>query len=144
MLMLTTMAASAQWTKSIHITTDDGIDVTLSLSRQLNIKFTDTQLIATDGTQTITADLDKVKLSYETTASITTPKDNQRPVIKDNTIIFQGIKAGTSVAVYAADGKLVRTIPAKENDGSVSIDLNYLPKGVSIIRVGKLSLKYRR
>ena len=146
-LLLLSMTASAQYTKSIRLSADDGTDVLLSLSRSLNIRFDNTNLIASDNGQTITVSLDKVKIEYSTDKAPTGIADVQEDrgyTIGDGTITFQGLKAGQTVRVFSVDGKLMMTVPANNDGGKTSIELSTLPKGVSIIHAGKYNLKYSR
>ena len=145
-LLLLSMTASAQYTKSIRLSADDGTDVLLSLSHSLNIKFDNTNLIASDGGQTITISLDKVKMEYSTDVAtgIADVQEDRGYTIGDGTITFQGLKAGQTVRVFSVDGKLMMTVPANNDGGKTSIELSTLPKGVSIIQAGKYNLKYSR
>lgn len=145
-LMLLSMAASAQYTKSIHLTTDDGMDVLLNLSRSLTIRFDGNNLVAVDGEQTITASLEHVKIEYATDAATAGIDEVQEQghTIKNGIVTFQGLKAGQLVRVFSVDGKLLMTVPATDNGGKVSIPLSTLPAGVNIIQAGKYSLKYSR
>ena len=145
-MLIMSIAASAQYTKSIHLTTDDGTDVRIALSRALMLTFKDGNLTADDGKQQVTISLEKVKIEYSTeeiVAGIVSPQLQQEdPILKDGFIVFQGLKAGQSVRVYTADGKLVTQLVVK--DGCKKLDLSQLPKGVTIIQAGQHSLKYNR
>lgn len=143
-LLLLSATASAQYTKSIRLSADDGTDVLLNLSRSLNIKFDANNLIASDGGQTLTISLDKVKMEYSTDVAtgIADVQKEQDYTIGDGTITFQGLKAGQTVRVFSVDGKLLMTVPANSDGGKTSIELSTLPKGISIIQAGKFSLKY--
>lgn len=143
-LVLICATAKAQYTKSILLTTDDGTTVTLNLSRSLAIRFDGENLIASNGGQTLTVSLDKVKMEYSTesnTNDIETPKQPIR-YMKDGTIVFQGLRHGEPVRVYSIDGRLLMTLPYKKDGTSVSVTLSSLPKGVCVIQAGKYSMKY--
>ena len=118
--------------------------MTLNLSRSLAIRFDSENLIASDGGQTLTVSLDKVKMEYSTessTAGIETPEQPIR-YMKDGTIVFQGLRHGEPVRVYATDGRLLMTLPCVGDGTSVSVALSSLPKGVCVIQAGKYSMKY--
>ena len=118
--------------------------MTLNLSRSLAIRFDSENLIASDGGQTLTVSLDKVKMEYSTessTAGIETPEQPIR-YMKDGTIVFHGLRHGEPVRVYATDGRLLMTLPCVGDGTSVSVALSSLPKGVCVIQAGKYSMKY--
>lgn len=143
-LVLTSMAVQAQHTKSIRLTADDGTVVTLNLSRSLVIRFNAENLIASDGEQTLTVSIDKVKMEYSTESTATGIDTPTMPshCLKDGTVVFQGLKPGEPVCVYSADGKLLATLPADESGSNVCVCLSAMPKGIYIIQAGKHSMKY--
>lgn len=145
-LLLLSVVASAQYTKSIHLWADDSTDVMFALSRTMTIRFDDGQLIASDGKQSITISLDKVKMEYSTedVTAIDAPQAQQGPSLEDGAIVFRGMKAGQQIRVYSLDGKLLMTVPVGNDGKQVSIALSTLPKGICIIQAGKYSMKYRR
>ena len=143
-LVLFWATAQAQYTKSILLTTDDGTTVTLNLSRSLVIRFDAENLIASDGEQTLTVTLDKVKMEYSTESSATGIETPEQPIsyMKDGTIVFQRLRHGEPVRVYSTSGRLLMTLPYDKDGTSVSINLSSLPKGVCVIQAGKYSMKY--
>lgn len=144
LLVLLSTTVQAQHTKSIRLTAEDGTTVTLNLSRSLAIHFDSENLIATDGEQTLSISLDKVKMEYSTEANATGIEtlEESIPYLKDGTIAFQGLGNGEQVCVYAADGRLLTRLPLDKNSKSINVSLSSLPKGTCIIRAGKHSMKY--
>lgn len=146
-MLLLSVVASAQYTKSIRLWADDGTDMMFALSRALTIRFDNGQLIASDGTQSLTISLDKVKIEYSTedVSGIDALQTQDGPSLEDGAIVFRGMKAGQQVRVYSIDGKLLTTIPIeKDAAGQARLVLSTLPKGISIIQAGKYNMKYRR
>ena len=62
-----------------------------------------------------------------------------QPVLTDR-MLFQQLPAGSEVRVYTVDGKSVCTLTA-DSDGSVSLDLSRLPRGVLIIQTPNGTIK---
>ena len=145
-MLLLSVVASAQYTKSIHLWAEDDTDVMFALSRALTIRFDNGQLTASDGTQSLTINLDKVKIEYSTedVTSIDAPQLQQVPSLENGAIVFRGMKAGQQVRVYSIDGKLLMKIPIEKDAGLARLVLSTLPKGISIIQAGKYNMKYRR
>ena len=145
-MLLLSVAASAQYTKSIRLWADDDTDVMFALSRALTLRFDNQELIASDGTQSLTISLDKVKIEYSTedVTAIDAPQTQEGPSLENGAIVFRGMKAGQQVHVYSLDGKLLTTIPVEKDARQACVVLSNLPKGISIIQAGKYSLKYRR
>lgn len=143
-LTLLTIGAQAQYAKSIRLTADDGTDVILNLSRSLVISFDNENLIASDGEQTLSVSLDKVKMEYSTENNSVGIKLTELPdhYVKDGTVVFQGLKAGETVRVFTIGGQQIQNLSPDGNSKSVSVILSTLPKGISIIQVGKYSMKY--
>lgn len=145
-MLLLSVAASAQYTKSIRLWADDDTDVMFALSRALTLRFDNQELIASDGTQSLTISLDKVKIEYSTedVTAIDAPQTQEGPSLENGAIVFRGMKAGQQVRVYSLDGKLLMKIPIEKDAGLARLVLSTLPKGISIIQAGKYNMKYRR
>lgn len=145
-LLLLSLTASAQYTRSIHLSADDGTDVLLNLSRSLTIKFDNANLIASDGEQTVAISLDKVKMTYSTEEVSTGIAEllEQDYTFGGDAITFQGLKKDQPIRVFSVDGKLLMTILISNEGGKASIRLSTLPIGISIIQAGNHSLKYYR
>lgn len=57
--------------------------------------------------------------------------------------MMSGLNAGSTVSVFALDGKTIQTMSAG-SDGKAEIDFNQLPKGVYIIKTDKGSFKIQK
>lgn len=145
-LMVCTMAAQAQYTKSLKLTKSDGSSVLINLSRSLVITFDNGQMKAADGDQQLSFALDGLKMEYSpeqaATAIESVPQQADKPVVENGTITFRNLAAGQQVRIYAADGRLLQTIATQ--DGNARVSLESLPKGISIVKAGSYSLKYQR
>jgi len=107
--------------------------------------FEEDELVTTDGVQTISFILDDLKIEYLSDVSgIELPVSKQTFVMKDNMLIVHGVERNKSVQVFHPSGMLLRAETPQDADGIVSIPLSSLPKGVFIVKFGKISLKYQR
>ena len=66
-----------------------------------------------------------------------------RPIIAFGEASFSNLKAGQHITVYTIDGKVVKTVTAAQ-DGTASVQLSTLPKGVYILRSPQGSVKVKR
>ena len=106
--------------KNLRITSTRA-DVTFALSDVVNFTYVNTDPTGID-------DLDKeasnpAEVSY-----------------KDGTLVLSQLKQGASVAVYTADGKIVRELKA-QHQGSFRLSLASLPKGVYIVKADTITYK---
>lgn len=144
-LMVCTMAAQAQYTKSLKIWKADGSSVLINLSRSLVITFDNGQMTAADGKQQLSFALDDLKMEYSTqqaaTAIDAVSQKDDKPIVENGTITFRNLAEGQQVRVYAADGRLLQTIATQ--DGNARVFLESLPQGICIVKAGSYSLKYQ-
>jgi len=146
-LLLLTIAASAQYTKSIRLWADDGTDMTFNLSRSLVIRFDEKNLIASDENQTFTISLDKVKMEYSNSPAPTGIEKTlagQGASFENGSLVFQGLKENQPIRVYSFNGQLLRTVPAVSRNGKTVLPLSALPQGACIIQAGAYNIKYNR
>ena len=115
-LLLLAVAAQAQYTKSIRLTTDDGSEKVINLSRSLVIKFDDDHLIANDGQSTVSVLLDKVGFAYDTSLWVSKPCDTNF----DGTVDVADIATVISVMAAGASGSESKTADVN-GDGTVDV-----------------------
>ena len=106
--------------KNLRITSTRA-DVTFALSDVVNFTYVNTDPTGID-------DLDK-EASNPTEVSY-----------KDGTLVLSQLKQGASVAVYTADGKIVRELKA-QRQGTFRLSLASLPKGVYIVKADTITYK---
>ena len=56
---------------------------------------------------------------------------------------MSGLKAGSSVSVFTADGKTIQKTTVGE-DGNAEIDFSKMPKGVYVVKTEKGSIKIQK
>ncbi len=87
------------------------------------------------------------QVEKETTAiaTIRTNDDiaGSRPTVAFGEASFSNLKAGQRIMVYTIDGKPVNSVTVTQ-DGTASVQLNSLPKGVYILRTPQGSFKVKR
>lgn len=143
-ISLLSSAGFAQNIKAIRVTSSNGESAVFQMSNALTMIFEEDELVTTDGVQTISFGLDDLKIEYLSDVSgIELPFSKQMFVMKDNMLIAQGVERNKSVQVFHPSGMLLRTESPKDADGIVCIPLSSFPKGVFIVKFGKISLKYQ-
>ena len=148
-LFLTLAVVAAVCAKAEIITvmfyTVDGRKIGYTISEKPVCKYTDnnTRLLvatASDKVDYDVADLQKFVFTGEV-VKVENAKAAQGSFSnKSGLLSFEGYKAGTSVAVYSADGVLVEKAVAN-TAGQAKLSLQNRPKGVYIVKAGKTSIK---
>jgi len=133
MLVLTAcVGVSAQSLDYLTVRTADGGERSLAVD-DLKLTFEDGQLVAHTPETVVTWSLTDLSLMYfaaQPTAIATLAQEQPAPVYR-NGVLTVSAPAGTSVRLYAADGRLVATY-VKSADGSESFT-PALPHGVYIV-----------
>lgn len=143
-LYLISLTGVAQNVKAIRITASDATNATFMLSTALTIYFKDNLLLATDGTQTVSFNLDGLKLDYlSEVTGIESTKAAAIYSIKDNMLLIQSPDKDQQAKVFSTSGQLLRTEFPRANDDIICISFASLSKGIYIIWCGNLSLKYQ-
>ena len=143
-LSLISLVGVAQDIKAIRITASDATNATFMLSKALTIHFENNLLLATDGTQTISFNLDGIKIEYlSKVTGIESIEAKAIFSIKDNMLFIQSLDKDQQAKVFSTSGQLLMTEYPKANDGIIYISFASLPKEICIIRCGNLSLKYK-
>ena len=144
-LCLISSTGLAQNVKAIRVTSNNGECATFQLSNTLEMNLGSNELLITDGAQTISFELDDLKIEYFSDVSgIEQPVINQRFTMENNMLIVQGVEKNECVQVYHPSGIVLRTESPQCEDGMVCIPLSSIPLGVFIVRCGTLTLKYQR
>ena len=129
---------------AIIITSKDGSTVAYALSEKPNISFSSTDLIVTTGKIQIKYLLDNFsKITYDlpnsSVATISRPDESPFD-ISGNTLIFPGLKPGSSIAAYDISGKLI----LKQDIGEVcdyAVSIDSWGVGVYLVNVNGLTYK---
>ena len=136
--VITTASAQGQY---LVLTQGDGTVGKFLLADQPVITFSESNLVVTCGSETLTTPMAGLKTSYEdATTAVEHPTFNERPTISFGEASFEGLKAGSNISVYAIDGRVLATTKADE-EGRASIQLSGLGQGVVILRTPTRSYK---
>ena len=91
--------------------------------------------IITEQVDNVTTAIGSIQMNDDITPS--------RPTIAFGEASFSNLKAGQRITVYTIDGKVVDTVTATQ-DGTASVQLSSLPKGVYILRSPQGSVKVKK
>ena len=144
LLVLLATSVKAQNMQYLVFDLSDGSQTVIALADQPVITLQDGELKATvAGKVKFQASLgDVVKYSFSETETPTAiqPLLNEESRLEPGHVYFANATAGEIVRVFTADGRLVATQRISE-DGTASIDLTALAKGLLIIKSSKTSIK---
>lgn len=130
------------------VTDTAGTEYKFELAKEPVITFPQANMVVTTDNDTLSTPLsdvasykfrtEKVSSGIKTLPSANAQNSEASFTFANATI--NGLKAGSRVAVYTANGVMVSTATADQN-GSVSLELNQLPKGVYILHTPNKSFK---
>lgn len=130
------------------VTDTAGTEYKFELAKEPVITFPQANMVVTTDNDTLSTPLsdvanykfrtEKVSSGIKTLPSANAQNSEASFTFANATI--NGLKAGARVAVYTANGVMVSTATADQN-GSVSLELNQLPKGVYILHTPNKSFK---
>ena len=128
----------------------DGTTSQFALTDAPLITFNGDQLVVTSAGDELSFALSGVKNYHFDKEEITTAIDDapvapnangeSTPTIAFGEAKFSGLKEGTRIVVYTAEGRMVSSATAGRN-GDVSINLRSLPQGIYILRTPSNSYK---
>lgn len=119
----------------------NGNPVRFALSDHPVITFQNNQLIVTTPEETVTVPVAEISIGgfaddltgiYQLEAA---PKG-----VRGGQVHFNGLRAGSMVSVYTTEGKMVMQQAAK-NDGTVTVDLKPLAKGLYVVKSPTQTIK---
>ncbi len=142
-LLLWTMGLSSAMAKSLLLTLKDGTQVYYLLGGDINPKMTfENGKICVNADNYEITDIKHFVISKEDDPNaLDAPQANaQTPRLKGNVLTTATSIPAKDVHVFSLNGTEVEAEKTEGKDG-VSIDLNRLPKGVYIVRIGESSLK---
>ena len=120
----------------------DGTKTTFGLAEEPKISFSNGELNIVNSSKTFSislADIQNYSFDEESTGISDVIKEGSIK-LENGFVVFNGLTAGSKVAVYMQDGKLVKECNANTN-GSAVLDLSGLPKGTLILQSNKTSIK---
>lgn len=136
-----TLFSLASWAggKSLIITFDNGSTQTFLLSNKPKVSVADDQLIVEAAATTMQYTLNEVKtFTFAEVSSGIDGVASGYDITKEGDAII--VSAHVNVEAYSADGKQVGIQYTYDSNKTV-ISLSSLPKGMSIVRIGGLSVK---
>ena len=144
LLVLLATSAKAQDMQYLVLNLTDGSQTVIALADQPVITLQGEELkVTVAGEVKVQASLgDVVKYSFSETETPTViqPLLSEESRLEPGHVYFANAKAGETVRVFTADGRLVSTQRISE-DGTANIDLTTLAKGLLIIKSAKTSIK---
>ena len=144
LLVLLATSVKAQNMQYLVFDLSDGSQTVIALADQPVITLQDGELKATVAgevkVQASLGDVVKYSFSETETPSAIQPLLSEQSRLESGHVYFAHAKAGETVRVFTADGRLVSTQRISE-DGTASIDLTALAKGFLIIKSSKTSIK---
>ena len=91
-----------------------------------------------------TSEITKVYIDGDSSTKIESVNiDGEKIIINDDAVYLTGLSNGQIIRVYSVKGDLVKSLPVSDN-GSVTIQLTNLPKGLYIIKTKNQSFKITR
>lgn len=120
----------------------DGTKTTFGLAEEPKLSFSDGELNIVSSSRTFSISLTDV-LNYAFSEESTGIKEVIKAgnvKMENGFIVFNGLVAGSKVAAYMQDGKIVKECKADSN-GSAVIDLSVIPKGILILHSNNTSIK---
>lgn len=143
-LLLVSLAAGADTVTSLVVLMKNGNTSTFELATKPQVTFDATNLMIHSEKEDVSIPLtDIVRYWFKISdASGITEKDVDKSAIdyKGGTLVLSGLKAGTEVHVYAADGREVQAMTAR-HDGTFRLSLSQLPTGVYIVKMNSTTYK---
>lgn len=86
---------------------------------------------------------DVFRYTYELQVSGIENANKTKPVHisqKDNNLVFDNLKSGTQIQLFATDGKLLKSMAA-DGRQTIAISLDLYPSGVYIVKAGSVTYK---
>ena len=122
----------------------NGAETTFFLIDKPKVTFegTDLKVVSDKTTATFTL-ADVLRFYYEKKDAVGIDEQIVDPTeisYKDGVLIISQIKAGSSVGVYALDGKLVRQLKAQRS-GTYRLSLSDLPTGLYLVKADNVTYK---
>lgn len=143
-LLLVSLAAGADTGTSLVVLMKNGNTSTFELATKPKVTFDATNLMIHTVNEDVSIPLtDIVRYWFEINeATGITEKDADKSAIdyKDGALVLNGLKAGTEVHVYDADGREVQAMTAR-HDGTSRLSLSQLPTGVYIVKLNSTTYK---
>jgi len=132
----------ADGVRFLVVNAKDGTKTTFGLAEEPKISFSNGELSIVSSIRTFSislADIQNYAFSDESTGIDEVIKaGNVR--LENGFVVFNGLAAGSKVAVYMQDGKIMKDSKADSN-GSAILDLSGLPKGILILQSNKTNIK---
>ena len=145
-LVATSMTALADIVEvnALAVFTKDGVKTTFILQEKPEVFFEGFDLRVVSEKQDVSfpvSNLLRFTFEKQDYDGITERKKEEPGLnFKDGMLVVSQVEAGKQVCIYAADGKLLRTITPRRS-GTFRLNLSQLTQGVYIVRVGQTSYK---
>ena len=118
-------------------------DTTVAIPLSKNVKGTiqDNKVVFNDGTNSYEVDaanIAGVRFDNDISSVVTSFTSKYQPMVAGRTVYFFNLPAGSDIAVYTVDGRIVKTLAA---DGDAVLSLEDVPAGIYIVNVNKTTIK---
>ena len=131
--------ANAEGYKSIIVSKTSGERVQVTLSDELQITLTDTDLVITEPESTVSIAKSEVQefiLSNEVATALTTPTADLRLSVANGIIRIDALAANSQVALYGIGGQVIGQYTASD-----SLTLPALPQGAYLLTINGRTFK---
>lgn len=134
--------ALADGVRFLVVNAKDGTKTTFSLADEPKVSCKSGKLeIVSKGTlfSLSLADVSSYAFSKESTGIIEVEKEGNVKM-RNGSVVFNGLPAGSFVSAFMQDGRLVKDFKANAN-GTTVVELSDLPKGIVILHSNKKDIK---
>lgn len=144
-LMLATIpliGCLAESVKFLIVNTTDGTRTSFALAEEPMVSFSNAELSIASNTRTFSislADVQNFAFSEESTSIAEVIKGGSVK-LENGFIVFSGLTAGSRIAVYTQDGKLIKESKAEAN-GLAVVEISSLPKGILLLHSNNTNIK---
>jgi hypothetical protein len=132
----------AEGVKFLIVNSKDGTQTSFALAEEPRLSFSNGELCIVSSTRTFSmslADVQNYAFLNETTGIAEVIKAGSVK-LENGFIVFSGLTAGSRIAVYTQDGKIVKESKAETN-GSAVVEVSGLPKGILLLHSNNTSIK---
>lgn len=139
--VVTLFGLHAEVYKNLTFKLSDETAVAIPLSKAVTGQIQDGNVVFNDGTNSYTVEAAKIKgvsFSNDLSSVVNSFESKNVPVIAGRTVYFTNLPDGSHIAVYAVDGRIVRTLDAS---GDAVLSLEDFPAGIYVVNVNKTTIK---
>ncbi len=139
--VVTLFGLHAEVYKNLTFTLSDETVVAIPLSKTVKGEIQGENVIFNAGTNSYTVEAAKIKgvrFRNDLSSVVNSFESKNKPVVAGRTVYFNNLPAGSHIAVYTVDGRIVRTLDAS---GDAVLSLEDFQAGIYIVNVNKTTIK---